>query len=412
MIADVARLRAGARDARGLVLQMARRHGAGHPGGCLSACDLLAAVLLHARRPGIDRFVLSKGHAVAAHHALLALGGAFPVAELAEAAASRPGVDFPPGPPGHGLAASVGVALAAKLAGTDARTYVLLGDGECQAGAVWEAAQVAARHGLDRLVAIVDQNRLSGAPAAGEPLEKPAARFRAFGWHVIELNGHDMDRIVAGFNEAERASGTSRPSGGREAGGAPVVIIASTVKGMGVSFMLDNPAWHSRVPDAEELRVALAELGGNVVLPGDDCAAAAARADDRAAAAPDDAFGAALAALNDPTLLFLDADRGGLPGFPAERTVSLGLAPETLPAVASGLAAAGRRPWALIDSLPSPWPAGRVKLAGPAALAAGLPAHVSVEGPADLAAAVSRLHAHPGPGFLALGAEAPPATSR
>jgi len=415
---DVARLRAAARDARRLVLQAARLHGTGHPGGSLSACDLLAAIFLHARRPGVDRFVLGKAHAQAAHHALLALTGAFPISELAAATAARPGVDFPPGPPGQGLAAGVGLALAAQRAGSDARTYVLLGDGEAQAGAVWEAAQVAARHGLDRLVAIIDQNRRSGDPTGPEPLEKPAARFRAFGWHVIELNGHDMDRIVAGFAEAARASGK------------PVVMIAATTKGQGVSFMLDDPAWHARVPSADELRVALAELGGDLWLaasadapqapgpatdaggplrPGAGPVADAALAGGAGPAA-DAALpvGAALAALDDPALVLLDADQGGLPGFPAGRTIRLGVTPATLPAIAAGLAAAGLAPWAVVDALPAPWPAGRVKLIGPAGLVATLPAHVPHAAPQDLA----RLHAEPGPGFLALPAEAPLAACR
>ncbi len=251
----------------------------GHLGGSLSEADLLAALYFRVMRirptepdwPDRDRFVLSKGHASVGLYATLALRGYFPVAELLtfDQAGTRlqghpdmnrlPGLDMSTGSLGLGISAAVGMALAARLGGRGSRTFVLLGDGECQEGSVWEAAFVAARYGLDRLVAIVDQNGLQQYGWEGDspdhrlPPAKPGELVRkwaAFGWRVLEVDGHDMPRIVRAL-ESATADGDGRP----------VAIIANTVKGRGLSFAEGEYLWHVKIPTAEEYATALVELG-------------------------------------------------------------------------------------------------------------------------------------------------------
>ena len=256
---------------------MVAASGGGHPGGSLSCADLLVALYFSELRvrpeepgwPERDRFVLSKGHASEALYATLAVRGYLPTDELATYGQldSRlqghpdmtrlPGVEISTGALGAGFSAAVGMAIGCRMRGGSERTYVVLGDGECQEGEVWEAAWVAARYRLDNLVAIVDFNSLQQVGWAGsEPggreapwsLDGLAALWTAAGWDVRAVDGHDMQAILTAL-EAVRAVGER-----------PAVILARTVKGRGVSFMEGRPEWHSKVPTREQLALALAEL--------------------------------------------------------------------------------------------------------------------------------------------------------
>ena len=272
-----ARLEEFARRIRVEIVRTVYRAGAGHMGGSLSEADLLAALYFHVMRirpaepewPERDRFVLSKGHASLGLYATLALRGYFPVEELAtfDSLGSRlqghpdmtrlPGLDMSTGSLGMGISAAVGIALGNRLQDRSARTYVLVGDGESQEGEVWEAAFVAARYGLDNLAVIVDHNRLQqygwqGASAddrlSPESPGELVAKWKAFGWRVIEIDGHDLRQIVDAFEHAASCDGR------------PVAVIANTVKGRGVSFAEGRYVWHMRVPTAEEFAIAMAEL--------------------------------------------------------------------------------------------------------------------------------------------------------
>jgi transketolase len=274
-------LREHAREARRLIVETIFKAQAGHLGGPLSATDMLVALYFDAMRidperpswPERDRFILSKGHSSIGLYTVLALRGYFPVAELAtfDAIDSRlqghpdmkalPGLDMSTGSLGQGLSPGVGMAIGAKRRGMDFRTYVMLGDGEIQEGQVWEAAFVAARYKLDNLVAIVDHNRLpqySWPNAGGEGLamQQPeiAARWRAFGWRVLEVDGHDMAALLRTLRQAREGAPDT-----------PTVVIANTVKGKGVSFMENHFAWHAKPLSPEQRDAALAELsaGGN-----------------------------------------------------------------------------------------------------------------------------------------------------
>lgn len=246
--------------------------GSGHPGGALSIAELLAVLYfdemnIRPEEPGWadrDRFILSKGHASTALYAVLAERGYYPVEELATMRqyGSRlqghpdmeltPGVDMSSGSLGQGLSIGSGMALAAKLQKKDWRVYVLLGDGECEEGQVWEAAMTAPRRQLDNLVAIVDVNglQINGRTDNVSTLEPLEDKFRDFGWHVLSIDGHDIPSIRQAFRQS------------REHKGQPTAIIAHTVKGKGVSFMENSAAWHSGHPNEEQYRKALQELGG------------------------------------------------------------------------------------------------------------------------------------------------------
>lgn len=271
-----------ARRGRLLVIESVNRAGAGHVGGPLSAMDLLVALYSRIMRvrpddptwPDRDRFVLSKGHSAIGLYAAMALVGYFPVEELAtfDAAGSRlqghpdmtrlPGLDASTGSLGQGISVAVGLALGAKLRGLDFHTWVLLGDGEMQEGQVWESVQVAAKYGLGNLTAIIDHNGMQqyGWPLrAGEshrgdrrdPFGDVPARapLEAFGWRVLEIDGHDFGQILA--------AGSAARSGA--ALGVPTAIIARTVKGRGFSFTEGAAAWHARVATADEVEAARAE---------------------------------------------------------------------------------------------------------------------------------------------------------
>ena len=243
----------------------------GHPGGSLGAADIMTYLYFEemdvdptnpscAKR---DRFVLSKGHCAPALYAVLAERGFFPKEELETLRhiGSRlqghpnmndtPGVDMSTGSLGQGISAAVGMALAAKHWGDSYRVYTLLGDGECEEGQVWEAAMFAGNHDLGNLVAIVDHNglQIDGSIDEVNSAMPLADKFRAFKWHVIELaDGNDMAQIAAAFAEARKVSG------------APVAIVAETVKGKGVSFMENQVGWHGKAPNDEQFEQAMAEL--------------------------------------------------------------------------------------------------------------------------------------------------------
>lgn len=283
--AELDRLREVARRIRVEVVRAVYHAQAGHLGGPLSAAEILAVLYFRTLRirpteqdwPDRDRFVLSKGHASIALYAAMALRGYFPVDELRtfDAAHSRlqghpdmtrlPGLDMSTGSLGMGISAALGMALGARLTERELRAYVLLGDGECQEGQVWEAAMVAARYRLDNLIAIVDHNKLQqyGWPGDGPDGRLPpqesgelARKWSAFGWRVSEVDGHDLDRLVGAIEAV--AVGDGRPA----------VLIAHTVKGKGVSFMEGRYYWHTRAMKPEEFAAAMAELGEPVPTAG------------------------------------------------------------------------------------------------------------------------------------------------
>jgi transketolase len=264
------RVRTAARRIRRTSLQMVHAARMGHPGGDLSCADILATLFFHVLRvnpadprdPARDRFVLSKGHASAALYATLAQAGCLPRELLAtymqplSMLNGHPdrnkvaGVEANTGPLGHGLPVAVGMALGARMTGGSWRTFVLTGDGELQEGSNWEAAMAAAHYGLDRLTLIVDRNRLQQGDRTEQTigLEPLTDRFRAFGWAVRDVDGHDIDALVAACDALPNETG--RPS----------CLIAATNKGKGVSFIENRVEWHHRVPTDDEIAAALAEL--------------------------------------------------------------------------------------------------------------------------------------------------------
>ena len=242
----------------------------GHPGGSLSCVDILTYLYFNhmnidpqnPKAEDRDRFVLSKGHAAPALYSVLALRGFFPVENLKTLRKSdsmlqghpsiqyTPGVDMSTGSLGQGISAACGMALGAKLSGKTNRVYTVLGDGEIQEGQVWEAAMFAAAKGLDNLVAVVDNNglQIDGSIAEVNSPYPIAEKFKAFGWNVIEISAHSFDEIDAAFNAAA------------EFKGKPSAIIATSVKGKGVSFMEDQCSWHGTAPNAEQYEQAMSEL--------------------------------------------------------------------------------------------------------------------------------------------------------
>jgi transketolase len=397
-VRDPVLLRALATRGRRHVLEAVARAGAGHVGGPLSCMDILVTLYFHTLRldparpeaPDRDRFILSKGHAAIALYAVLAMRGFFPESWLTsfDALGSPlqghpdctrcPGVEISTGSLGQGLSVGLGMALGAERRGLDFRVFVLLGDGECQEGQVWECAHVAARYRVRRLRAIVDWNGLpqfgwpGSSPMAVERLEL-AERFAAFGWEVAEVDGHDPEALVATL--------------GREpSGAAPLAILARTHKGRGVSFMEDQASWHARVPTADELARAREELAAGAGLPapgptrppqgggrrptavsvrsrspapGAGCGARPLGAAVRPGASlPPDAaqrvvFGHTLVEMlaADPRIVVLDGDLANstradiVAAARPDAFLQMGIAEQNLIGVAAGLATLGMRPW-------------------------------------------------------------------
>lgn len=256
---------------RASALRMVHQAKASHIGTSLSMADLLAVLYGRVLRidparpewPDRDRFILSKGHGAAAYFAALAHRGFFPVAWLDDYCKNGarlaghvvkegvPGVELATGSLGHGLGVACGLAVAARAQQTDNRTFVLMSDGECDEGSVWEAALFAGHHQLDQLVVVIDHNKIQSFGAVKEVLDLYpfADKWQAFRWAVHEVDGHDHGAIENALNDLPAA------------GGKPTVIIAHTIKGKGVSFMEDELLWHYRSPSSEQLAAALGEIG-------------------------------------------------------------------------------------------------------------------------------------------------------
>ena len=252
------------------IISMIGKAGSGHPGGSLSAVEIVTALYFSVLRhkpldpcwSERDRFILSKGHAAPLLYAVLAECGYFSVEELLtlRKLGSRlqghtdcrliPGVEMTAGALGQGLSFAVGVALAGRLDSKGYRVYVLLGDGECDEGQVWEAAMAAAHFKIDNLVAIVDKNglQIDGWNRDIMNLEPFTEKWQAFGWHAISVDGHDLAELGGAFEQAKLVKGQ------------PSVIIAHTVKGKGVSFMENKVDFHGKAPNAAEVEMALKEL--------------------------------------------------------------------------------------------------------------------------------------------------------
>lgn len=261
-------------EARIDLIKMIYNARAGHTGGSLSSTDIIVALYYGVMRFDIhnpkwedrDRFILSKGHSVEAYYTVLANIGFFPKEELASFSrygsrlighpnAAVPGVEINTGSLGHGLSAGVGMALAGKMDGKNYRVYVLMGDGEQAEGSVWEAAMAGANYKLDHLIGIIDRNRLqiTGNTEDVMKLESLKDKWTAFGWEVVETDGHDMAQLIDTFNKLPVVEGK------------PHLVIANTVKGKGVSFMENVAKWHHGVPSKEQMEKALKELNTQLV---------------------------------------------------------------------------------------------------------------------------------------------------
>ncbi len=271
MKATIADLADKARELRVAIVRTLHKSQSGHTGGSLSAIDMVTALYFSKMRHDPanpdwaerDRFVLSKGHAAPAQYVALAYAGYFPREDLMMLrrlgshlqghpdSKSTPGVEVCTGSLGQGLSMANGMALGLKLDGRENRVYALLGDGELQEGQVWEAAMAAAHYKIDNLCALVDANALQidGEVAKVMNVAPIAAKFKAFGWHAMEIDGHDMAAILAALDHAETIKGQ------------PTVIVANTVKGKGVSFFENKASYHGVPPSDEELPKALECLG-------------------------------------------------------------------------------------------------------------------------------------------------------
>ncbi len=267
----VSDLEALSRQIRGKIVEMSHTSRAAHLGSSLSCVDILVAAywaalridLRHPSDPERDRFILSKGHAAAALFATLAYRGFFERGLLDDfgkpgncleehpGPGRVPGVEAATGSLGHGLSLALGMSLACRIQGRSYRIYSLLSDGECNEGSVWEAAMFASSHHLENVMAIVDYNKWQATGRSCEvmALEPLAEKWRTFGWTAHEIDGHDMQALVDVLNEFPDGSGN------------PVVVIAHTIKGRGISFMEDDNNWHYRIPTSEEVARSKKELG-------------------------------------------------------------------------------------------------------------------------------------------------------
>ena len=258
-----------AKSIRRLIVQMIAKAGSGHPGGSLSATDLITALFFSAlkhdpKNPnwvGRDKFHMSKGHCCPLWYSVLAISGYFSKDKLmtlrqfgsmlqGHPDRRTPGVESASGSLGQGLSIALGMSLAGKIDKQTCRVYVLMGDGEIQEGNIWEAAMASSHYKCDNLCAIMDYNgfQIDGATKDIMNLEPLAAKWKAFGWHTIEIDGHDMQQILSAYDEA------------RTIKGKPSIIIARTIKGKGVSFMENTADFHGRAPNPEETEKALKEL--------------------------------------------------------------------------------------------------------------------------------------------------------
>jgi transketolase len=266
----ISELQKRALETRKAVLRMTNAAGSGHPGGSLSATDVITALYFHELRidpanpswPDRDRFVLSKGHAAPALYATMAARGFFPVEELMTLrklgsrlqghvdAKTLPGIEASTGCLGQGLSMAVGMALDARLAKKDTRVYAMVGDGECQEGQTWEALMAGAHYKLDNLVGILDRNGIEtdGPTEQIMALDPIDEKMRAFGWHTVVINAHSFPEILDAFEEAKKTKGH------------PTMIVAKSVKGKGVSFMENKAAYHGKPPSATELVQGLKDL--------------------------------------------------------------------------------------------------------------------------------------------------------
>ncbi|MBE44192.1 MAG: transketolase [Thaumarchaeota archaeon] len=268
---ELIRLTEISKNTRKLILETVTEAGSGHPGGSLSAVEILVTLYFYKMKhdpknpswKDRDRFILSKGHASPLMFSILAQTGYFPIEELktyrkinsrlqGHSDYRTPGVEYSGGSLGVGLSIAVGMALAAKLDNKSYRMYALLGDGELQEGQVWEAALTAAKYKLDNLTAIIDRNGIQqdGLTEQVMPLEPLAAKWKAFNWNVLQIDGYNFEQII---NSLENAENTIN---------RPTVIIAHTTKGKGVSFMEWSPEWHGKAPKKESLeKIIKEELG-------------------------------------------------------------------------------------------------------------------------------------------------------
>ncbi len=267
---DINTLKEKAKQIRIHVIKMLTEAGSGHPGGSLSATDLVSALMFGIMRhdpanpkwEDRDRFIMSKGHCIPAWYAALAMAGYIEEEELmtlrkyGSRLQGHPdrvkldAIEAATGSLGQGVSIAMGMALAGKLDKKDWQVYCMVGDGECQEGQIWEAAMAGSHYQLDNLTAILDNNngQIDGYVEDVMPLTPIDAKWRAFNWHVITINGHDMEQILHALDEAKQTKGR------------PTLIWAKTVKGKGVSFMENNVGWHGKAPSQEEKEKALQEL--------------------------------------------------------------------------------------------------------------------------------------------------------
>lgn len=267
---DIKYLARMAAKGRLLALEAVHTAASGHPGGSLSAMDILTVLYFNTmkvdpkdpKNPDRDRFVLSKGHCTPALYSILALKGFFPVEDIKLFRSIHahysghpdmnnvPGVDMSTGSLGQGVSAAVGMALAGKLDQKDYRVYTILGDGEIEEGQTWEAAMAAAKYHLDNLCAVVDVNglQIDGSTADVMPSEPLDKKYEAFGWNVIHVDGHDYAALIAAFEAAAACKGK------------PTMLLAKTVKGKGISYMENNAGWHGKAPSDEQYEQGKKEL--------------------------------------------------------------------------------------------------------------------------------------------------------
>lgn len=259
------------REMRRDIIEMITAAGSGHPGGSLSAVELIAALYYRVMRhdpanpqwAARDRFILSKGHGCPTMYSAMARSGYFDPATLSSLRKMGsplqghpdrrflPAVEASTGSLGNGLSIGIGIGHALKLDKTDARVWVMVGDGECQEGQIWEAAMYAGAHGLDNVTLIVDYNKkqLDDMVRNILPLDPLGGKFAAMNWHVMEIDGHNLHSVVEALEESRRIKGR------------PTAIIAHTITGKGVSFMENDPKWHGVAPTKDECTKALAEIG-------------------------------------------------------------------------------------------------------------------------------------------------------